>query len=119
MRQQIGRTVKAYVSAHFKSSAAAAKDLAVSRQRLHSYTSGKSLPGADFFEMLAAQWKLNLLDTRPKTESKRSPGKPDGAQMDLFSSPIIVRNDQIEVVVKRKGAGLVAEIKISASVRVA
>src|ERR1700692_4353987 len=118
-REQVGRAIRAYVSAHFDSAAAAAKDLGISRQRLHSYMAGKSLPGADIFDKLAARWNVNLFGTHPKTRSKILPGKLTGPQMDLFRSPMILRNEHVEVVVKRKGADLIAEIKISASVRVA
>jgi hypothetical protein len=118
-RRQIGRAIGDYVSAKFSSATAAAKDLGISRQRLHSYTSGKSLPRAEVFDTIAARWRLPILGVPPTPRSKREQGKSIGTQMDLFRSPMILRNDQVEVIVQRKGAGLVAEIKISASVKVA
>jgi transcriptional regulator with XRE-family HTH domain len=118
-RQQIGRAIGDYVSDRFGTATAAANDLGISRQRLHSYTSGKSLPRAEVFDTIAARWKLPILGIPPNPKSKRGQGKSIRTQMDLFHSPMILRNDQVEVIVKRKGAGLVAEIKISASVKVA
>ncbi len=116
-RKQIGNAIKTYASTHFDTAAAAAKDLKISRQRLHSYTSGKSLPGAVFIDMVNARWNLNLLGSA--STSKKASGQAQHSQLDLFHSPMILRNDQVEVVVKRKGVGLIAEIKISASVKIA
>jgi hypothetical protein len=119
VRLQVGRVISAYAAKNFASSAAAAKSLDISRQRLHSYMSGKSLPGAEVFEILASRWKMDLLGPHAKARPKNQAKESRASQLDLFASPIILRNDQVEVVVKRKGAGLVAEIRISASVKVA
>lgn len=118
VREQVGRALTEYVAGHFESSAAAAKDLGISRQRLHSYMSGRSLPRADVLDLLARKWTLGLLGTRSAmgAGSRRT---SSSFQMGLFRSPLVFHSEDVEVVVRKKGPALVAEIRILASANVA
>lgn len=115
--------LQAYVAKEFDNNAAkAASNLRISRQRLFSYTSGKTLPRPPMFDLILKKWGLNLLGTvsRPQGVAGKNPRSDYRAlQGTLFDSPITLRNDQMKVVIKRKGPRLVASIEISTDVKIA
>jgi hypothetical protein len=123
IKLQVAARIQAYVAAKFDdNSAKAAKSLRISRQRLFSYTSGKTLPRPPIFDLILREWGLNLLGKVSRRESAavrnpRSHTRP--VQGSLFDSPITLRNDQMKVVIKRKGPRLVASIEISTDLKIA
>jgi len=116
-KQQIANRLQSYIVANFESCTRAATSLGISRQRMFSYTSGKALPGADIIDLVLKRWDLDLLGgERRNGNVARKPSKD--VQYSLFDKPMIFKSDELKVVIKRKGVGLVANIQLSANVKV-
>ena len=122
-KEQVAKRIQAHVQENFHSGAEAAESLAISRQRLFSYTSGKALPRAPVIDLILERWGLDLLGDKPRRRSaKLKQGRTDEsrpAQRSLFDSPITLESDELTVVIRRKGPRLVASIEISADVKIA
>ena len=122
-KEQVAKRIQAHVQENFHSGAEAAESLAISRQRLFSYTSGKALPRAPVFDLILERWGLDLLGDKPRRRSaKLKQGRTDEsrpAQRSLFDSPIRLESNVLTVVIRRKGPRLVASIEISADVKIA
>jgi hypothetical protein len=122
--QQIAKRIQNHVSGNFANASKAAKSLGISRQRLFSYTSGKTLPRAPMFDRFLDKWKLDLLGdgSRAKSSGRERAHVADSSnfkQRSLFDSPITLRSDELKVVIKRKGPRLVASIEIYTDVEIA
>jgi hypothetical protein len=123
IKQQVAARITAYIAARFDSnSAKAADDLGISRQRLFSYTSAKTLPRPPMFDLILEKWGLNLLGKKPRgisifSRELTKDFRPE--QTSLFDSPVTLKSDELRVVIKRKGPRLVASIEISADVEIA
>ena len=119
IKQQVAVRIQAHIARKFdNNSARAAKDLGITRQRLFSYTSATTLPRPPVFDLILQKWGLNLLD-KP---FRRDTGTLIAAvpiQRALFDKPITLRSDGMKVVIKRKGARVVANIEISTDVQIA
>jgi len=122
-KEQVAKRIQAHVQENFHSGAEAAESLAISRQRLFSYTSGKALPRAPVIDLILERWGLDLLGDKPRRGSaKLKQERTDElrpAQRSLFDSPITLESDELTVVIRRKGPRLVASIEISADVKIA
>jgi hypothetical protein len=122
IKQQIAARIQAHIAAKFKNNRAkAAESLGWSRQRLFSYTSGKSLPRPPVFDLILQKWGLNLLGGNPRggaTFNRATIQEPRPVQPLLFDSPITLKSEDLKVVIRRKGPGLVA-IEISTDVEIA
>ena len=103
--------------------AKAAESLGISRQRLFSYTSGKTLPRAPMFDLILQKWELNLLGKRPRPDgvpfNRGAVRGSQSAQPSLFDSPVTLKSNELKVVIKRKGPRLVASIEIATDVEIA
>jgi len=95
------------------SKARAARELRVSRQMLHQYLKGKSLPGRDVLQRACDAWglKINYRDLIVSTDSFPPPG-PEGQapvpkQLDLDLQEAIEQlgNDDLAVRILRKDNG--------------
>jgi len=120
-KSQIGQRLKVHVSEEFDGNCAqAAKSLDISRQRLFSYTSGKSFPGADVIDSIREKWHLDLLGAGGPTDenSKRATGNPKSQQLSFFNEPFTLANDQMTLVIERKGPGLEFRFEISARAKI-
>ena len=122
-KEQVAKRIQAHVQENFHSGAEAAESLAISRQRLFSYTSGKALPRAPVIDLILERWGLDLLGDKPRRRSaKLKQGRTDEsrpAQRSLFDSPIRLESNVLTVVIRRNGPRLVASIEISADVKIA
>jgi len=118
IKQQVAVRIRGYIAKNFDSDSAAAKDLKISRQRLFSYTSATSLPRPDVFDLILQKWGLNLWD-RPVRRDTGTVIAAVPIQPALFDKPITLRSDGMKVVIKRKGARVVANIEISTDVQIA
>jgi hypothetical protein len=97
----------------------AAEDLGYERQRLQSYISETSFPGAEVFDKIREKWGLDLLNIngarqQPPTEPYRF-----SEQLSLFDYPVRLANGGVELTLERKGAAIAVGITISPDVRVA
>jgi hypothetical protein len=72
-KQQIAGILAHHVTTNFRNAASAAEDLKISRQRLFSYTAGKSLPGADVIDRIFERWGLDLVGGPRKRPSGEKP----------------------------------------------
>jgi hypothetical protein len=123
IKQQVAARIQTHIAAKFgNNSAKAAKSLGISRQRLFSYTSAKTLPRPPVFDLILQKWGLNLLGkkTRAGSTVNRTTAqdlRPD--QPSLFDSPVTLKSDEMRFVIRRKGPRLVASIEISTDVEVA
>lgn len=118
VKLQFGRQIKEHIAANFASDAAAAKDLGISRQRLHSYTSGMSLPRATILDRMSEKWGLRVVgvDAPRSTRTRSRPIE----QLDLlFKKPVTFENDQLRVVLQKNGSKVVARIQLRTIVEVA
>ena len=124
IRSDIAKALRhAMMDRKFSSVAAAAKDLGVSRQRLHAYLSKKATPHADVLLIAMKKWgmRLRCLDTEFKCDALVRPTRQRPAhplQLDLFDEPSILQNEIVQVRVGRKQADslrLTLEIKLRAS----
>jgi transcriptional regulator with XRE-family HTH domain len=114
-KSQVGQRLKVYISESFAGNCAqAAKSLGMSRQRLSSYTTGKSFPGADVIDMILEKWHLDLLGTGGSVGAKRAAGKAKSQQVGLFDKPVTLTNDQMTLVIERKGPGIEFRFEVSA-----
>lgn len=123
-KQQIAERIQSYVKANFgENSAKAAKSLGISRQRLFSYTSGKTLPNAPMFDLLSRKWGLNLLGKDPGRRGSRvnrtKAPDPVSTQPSLFDIPVTLTSGGLKVVIARRGPRLVASIEIATDVEIA
>jgi hypothetical protein len=124
IKQQVAERILAHIAAEFDDNAAkAAKNLRISRQRLFSYTSAKTLPRPRMLDLILKKWNLDLLGGERRgvgeTPKRTSAKEPQPVQRSLFDSPVTLRSDELRVVIKRKGPRLVATIEISADVEIA
>jgi len=118
-KSQVGQRLKGYISENFAGNCAqAAKSLAISRQRLSSYTTGKSFPGADVIDLIRQKWHLDLLGTGGSAGAKRAAGKAKSQQVGLFDEPVTLANDQMTLVIERKGPGLELRLEVSAYAKI-
>jgi hypothetical protein len=123
IKQQIAARIQDYIAREFENnSTKAAKDLGISRQRLFSYTSSKTLPRPPMFDLILQKWGLNLLGKRPRGASTfnrtmAQDFRPE--QPSLFDKPITLKSDELRVVIKRRGPHIVASIEISTDVEIA
>lgn len=118
IKQQVAVRIRGYIAKNFGSDSAAAKDLKISRQRLFSYTSATSLPRPDVFDLILQQWGLNLWD-KPIRRDTGNLIASVPFQPALFDKPITLRSEGMKVVIKRKGARVIANIEISTDVQIA
>lgn len=122
-KQQVAARLQAHVAANFhNNSSKAAEDLGISRQRLFSYVSGKTLPRAPMFDVIFKKWGLNLLgiSSGPQRRHRADRGNlREHQQPSLFDHPVTLKSDDLRVVIKRKGPRLVASIEIAAEVEIA
>src|ERR1700728_877399 len=124
VKQHVAQHILTYIAAKFDNNCAtAAKDLGLSRQRLFSYTSGKTLPRPPVFDLILQKWNLDLLGEKYRRESKGVKSlrveKSQPIQRLLFDDPLTLTSDELKVVIKRKGPRLVASIEISTDVEIA
>ncbi|SRR6266481_1662358 len=124
IKQQVAARIQAHITAKFdNNSARAAESLGLSRQRLFSYTSAKTLPRPPVFDLILQKWGLNLLgkNTRRDDETlgRATVQEPRPVQRLLFDSPITLKSEELKVVIRRKGPRLVASIEISTDVEIA
>jgi hypothetical protein len=118
VKEQVVELLTAHISANFVSHTEAAKSLGISRQRMFSYTSGKSLPRAPILDLMQQTWGLNLLGEGAKGNHENVEGsRPQ--QRSLFESPITLKSEDLTVVIRRKGPRLVASVTISSDVKIA
>ena len=107
-RRDIAEKLKDYIQRNFQSQAQAARDLRISRQRLQKYLHRQMTPGSDFLCDVAQRWNLEFMyrgrlfaagafKTAPQANADSRP------QLSLFDKPQVLRNDQWEVCVHRKG----------------
>ncbi len=122
VRKQIGKRIEAYVVGKEMTYTAAAVSLGISRQRLHSYKSGKSFPGLEVFEKMRSTWKLDLLGSELTSGvgelAVGSVRQPEQRQF-TFEEPLTLSSDSVKVVIERVGRKLVARVEIRAAVRIA
>lgn len=118
-RDHISRQLNAYVDAMFGGNkSAAAANLGIQRQRLFSYTSGKSFPRPDMIELIGEKWGIDLvgISKRGGAGTKEQTATP--IQAGLFDEPVTLRNDQMTVVIERKGPSIAVRIEIAAQAKV-
>jgi hypothetical protein len=123
-KQQIAARLRAHVVANFdNNSKKAAENLGISRQRLFSYTSGKTFPRLPMLGVISERWGLNLVGEipHPQTAAMNRGQARDlrSTQRSLFESPVTLKSDGLKVVIKRKGPRLVASIEIATDVEIA
>jgi len=98
----------------------AAEDLGFYRQRLHSYISKTSFPGADVFDIIREKWGLDLLNVDAGSPGALSNGEVSKVDRQLsLDLPARLANAGLEIVLERKGAGIAVGITISPDVEVA
>ena len=121
IKQQVAARIQAHIAAKFENnSAKAAESLGLSRQRLFSYTSAKTMPRSPVFDLILNKWGLNLLGERPRRDSETpNAAATQPVERSLFDSPVTLKSEELKVVIKRKGPRLVASIQISADVEIA
>lgn len=120
INQQIAARIQAYVQAKFENNGAeAAKSLRISRQRLFSYTSAKTLPRFPMFDLILREWGLDLLGKASRREAATASATTVAVQRSLFDGPITLKSEEMKVVIRRKGPRLVASIEISTEVKIA
>ncbi len=123
IKQQVAARILAHIAEKFdNNSAKAAESLGLSRQRLFSYTSAKTLPRPPVFDLILRKWGLNLLGKARhvnETFDRAAVQASRPVQHLLFDRPVILKSDELKVVIKRKGLRLVASIEISADVKIA
>jgi hypothetical protein len=124
IKQQVAVRIQTHIEAKFdNNSAKAAKSLGISRQRLFSYTSAKTLPRPPVFDLILEKWDLNLLGKKRRADGERLKRarveESQPVQSSLFDSPLTLKSDELKVVIKRKGPRLVASIEISTDVEIA
>jgi hypothetical protein len=117
IREHIGRQLRGHIDGRFGGNLTeAAANLGISKQRLFSYTSARSFPRADVIDLIGERWGLDLVGKR-----NRLPNKGDGippVQLGLFDQPVTLTNDQMTVVIERKGPSLAVRIEIAAQARI-
>jgi hypothetical protein len=121
-KSQIAQRLKAYISEKFDGNCAkAAKSLDISRQRMFSYISGRSFPGADVIDLIREKWPVDLLGAAGSASeiSKGTEAKLKSQQLGFFDEPVIVVNDQLTLVIERKGQGLEFRLEVSARAKIA
>jgi transcriptional regulator with XRE-family HTH domain len=123
VRKQIGERIRRYVEVEKKTTFRAAADsLGISRQRLHSYTSGKSFPRLEVFDKILSTWELDLLGGGAASSAGalgvEAVGQPEQRQFN-FEEPLTLSNDSVKVVIERVGRKLVARVEIRAAVKIA
>jgi len=124
IKQQVAARIQKHIEEKFENnSTKAAKSLGFSRQRLFSYTNGKTLPRPRVFDLIFQEWGLNLLGENIRNEDKglnrAMIHEPRPVQSSLFDTPITLKSDELKVVIKRRGPHLVARIEISTDVEIA
>jgi hypothetical protein len=124
IKQQVADRIRAHIAANFdNNSAKAAKELKLSRQRLFSYTSAKTLPRPRVIDLILQKWGLDLLGRDPRrhvgTLNRATVRELQPIQGRLFDSPITLKSEELTVVIRRKGPRLVARIEVSADVEIA
>jgi hypothetical protein len=119
-RARVAKALRRHVDGHFNGNVKrAAEDLGYERQRLHSYLSKASFPGADVFDTIKQKWALDLLNVDSSDEGQLGARtSEDGRQLSLFD-PIRLVNDGVTIVLERKGAAVEVGIAISPLMRLA
>jgi hypothetical protein len=120
-KSQIGRRLNRYIAGNFRNGSRAAASLGISKQRLFSYTSGKSFPGADAIDLIREKWQLDLLGAggSASRDQNRRASEPKAQQLSFFDKPVTLSNDQMTLVITRKGQGLEFRLEISADAKIA
>jgi transcriptional regulator with XRE-family HTH domain len=121
-KSQIGQRLKSYLSGQFRSGAKAAESLGISRQRLFSYTSGKSFPGHDVIDLIREKWGVDLLGAGPGIgggDPEKIASVPKSQQLSFFDEPVTLASEQMTVTIERKGQGLEFRFEISAHAKIA
>ena len=111
----MGKAIQSEMALRFKSAAEAARDLKISRSRLSSYTTGKSLPGSDFLDLIREKWGVSLVGRESVRAGNDKPGRSAirGEQVSLFDRPVTLRSDIVSVKLERKGSGVAVKIELS------
>ena len=118
-RRDIATKMDEYIRRHKKSQAQAARELGISRQRLHRYLKRLMTPKSDFLCTVALKWNLEFTYRGRSFAAgafKKPPGtkRVDLVQGELFKTPQIFRNDEVEIRIERKnpkGFNLSIEIR--------
>jgi hypothetical protein len=119
-KEHISKQIKAYISAKFGGSLTlAAASLEISKQRLQSYTSARSFPRAEVIDLIGEKWGPDVVGMGERTARlKKREGTPL-VQLGLFDEPVTLTNDQMTVIIERKGANLAVRIEIAARAKIA
>jgi hypothetical protein len=70
--------------------------------------------------LIREKWHLDLSGTGRSTveNSKRAAAKPKSQQVTLFDKPVTLTNDQMTLVIERKGPGLELRLEVSAYAKI-
>lgn len=116
-KEQVAQRIKGHIGQHFESHQAAAENLGITKQRLFTYVSAKSFPGPEIVDLILKKWGLDLLGGTPRVKVKSVVVNND--TLPLFETPLTLRSEHVKVLIQRKGSGLVAQVEISANVKIA
>lgn len=118
-KEQIAERLRRHIEAHFETTTQAAASLNITKQRLFSYVNGKAMPRADLIDRISERWRLDLVGNGATLRRKlRSDAGVKNQLLLLFEKPVSFGDDDLKVVVQRKGNSLVASISLSANLRV-
>jgi hypothetical protein len=95
----------------------AAEHLGITKQRLNSYTSCTSFPGADLIDAIKEKWNLDLLNINGNGHAAIPMMAQVDRQLSLFDQPIKLANQGVEIVLARKGAGIAVAVTISPNLK--
>ena len=109
-RRDVATKIDAYIRQNKKTKAQAARELGISRQRLHRYLKRLMTPKSDFLCAVAKKWSLEFTYKGSSFAAsafinKQSVKAVAPSQLELFKRPQVFRNSQVEVRIQRMGSG--------------
>jgi len=118
--RDVATKLTAHIALTKKRKIDAARELGISKQRLHKYLKGEMMPGSDFLCQVARKWNLEFEYRRVKFgaaafEAVLPVAKGQADQLVLFDTQQVLSNEKWEVRVHRRRPGhvdLSIEIKI-------